>query len=117
MQKIIVKKTTHYNVFSRPGPFKSIEREVYLLCCAYFKQKNIQIRFPIQSILNLVHCNFTSCVSNENHIESGLEFGMKMWIRHVSQHQAVMYNTNPWQQHFLSMLKKTKEEISVSYTE
>jgi protein-arginine kinase activator protein McsA len=32
-------------------------------------------------------------------------------MTHVSQHQAVIYNTNPRQQHFLSMLKKIKEEI------
>jgi hypothetical protein len=32
-------------------------------------------------------------------------------MTHVSQHQAVMYNTNTWQQHLLSMLKEIKEEI------
>jgi hypothetical protein len=57
MQKIIVEDHTLYSIF---GPFKAKERNYLLNGHMYFKQKTY-LGFPIQAILNPVHCmQFTS---------------------------------------------------------
>ena len=61
MQKIIVEDHTLYTV-EFFGPFKSKERDLLnTKCNVYFKQNNLYLSFPIQTILNPVHClQFTS---------------------------------------------------------
>ena len=57
MEKIIVEDHTLYSIF---GPFMAKERKYLLNVHVYFKQKTY-LGFPIQAILNPVHCmQFTS---------------------------------------------------------
>ena len=79
----------------------------------YFKYKKNTNTFsyPI-NIKSFTLQFYFMCVKREPHWKwTSLGWKCEYVMTHVSQHQAVIYNTNPRQQHFLSMLKKIKEEI------